>query len=70
MLGNPVGKESDFSSAIEQFLESADRYGYTPVFYEINNKILPTLHEYGFGFFKLGEEAFVDLEALHLPGRE
>ena len=70
VLGNPVGRESDFSSAIEEFLEWADRYGYTPVFYEVNNKILASLHEFGFGFFKLGEEAFVDLERFTLSGKK
>lgn len=70
VLGNPVGREMDFSSAIEEFLEWADLYGYTPVFYEVNNKILSSLHEYGFGFFKLGEEAYVDLEQFTLAGKK
>ena len=60
----------NFSSAIEEFLETADQYGYTPVFYEINNKILPSLHEHGFGFFKLGEEAFVDLDSFTFSGKK
>ena len=70
VLGNPVGLESNFSSAIEEFLETADQYGYTPVFYEINNKILPALHEHGFGFFKLGEEAHVDLDSFTFTGKK
>lgn len=70
VLGNPVGLEVNFSSAIEEFLETVDRYGYTQVFYEINNKILPSLHEHGFGFFKLGEEAFVDLANFSLAGKK
>lgn len=70
MLGNPVGQEADFSSAIEEFLELADRNGYTPVFYEIDSKFLPSLHEQGFNFFKLGEEAFVDLKNFTLAGKK
>lgn len=70
VLGNPVGEESDFTSAIEEFLDFADKYGYTPVFYEVNNKILPTLHEHGFGFFKLGEEAYVDLDSFTFAGKK
>ncbi|QDQ01540.1 bifunctional lysylphosphatidylglycerol flippase/synthetase MprF [Lysinibacillus fusiformis] len=69
VLGDPVGKESDFSSAIQEFLELADCHGYTPVFYEINNKIFPSLHEHGYSFFKLGEEAFVDLEKFTFSGK-
>ena len=70
VLGNPVGEQMHFSSAIEEFLETADLHGFTPVFYEINNTILPSLHEHGFNFFKLGEEAHVDLEAFTLSGKK
>ncbi|KOP79226.1 lysylphosphatidylglycerol synthetase [Lysinibacillus sp. FJAT-14745] len=69
VLGDPVGEESDFLSAIQEFLELADKHGYTPVFYEINNKIFPSLHENGYSFFKLGEEAFVDLDKFTLAGK-
>ena len=31
---------------------------------------MPSLHELGFGFFKLGEEAFVDLESFTLAGKK
>ena len=48
----------------------ADRHGYTPVFYEINNKIFSALHEYGYSFFKLGEEAIVDLEKFTFTGKQ
>ena len=69
VLGDPVGNETDFLPAIQEFLEMADRHGYTPVFYEINNKIFPPLHEHGYSFFKLGEEAFVDLDKFSLAGK-
>ncbi|MGE7693310.1 bifunctional lysylphosphatidylglycerol flippase/synthetase MprF [Lysinibacillus sp. NPDC094177] len=69
VLGDPVGDEADFLSAIQEFLEVADKHGYTPVFYEINNKIFPSLHENGYSFFKLGEEAFVDLDEFTLAGK-
>ncbi|MFJ5765357.1 bifunctional lysylphosphatidylglycerol flippase/synthetase MprF [Lysinibacillus sp. NPDC093210] len=70
VLGDPVGQESDFLSAIQEFLELADKHGYTPVFYEINNNIFPSLHEHGYSFFKLGEEAFVDLDKFTFTGKE
>ncbi|MBS4219875.1 bifunctional lysylphosphatidylglycerol flippase/synthetase MprF [Bacillus sp. FJAT-49711] len=70
ILGDPVGIREDFPSAIEEFLESADRFGYRLVFYEASNKVIPHLHEYGFDFFKLGEEAFVDLDEFALTGKK
>ncbi|WP_285397015.1 bifunctional lysylphosphatidylglycerol flippase/synthetase MprF [Lysinibacillus sp. fls2-241-R2A-57] len=69
VLGDPVGDESDFLSAIQEFLGLADKHSYRPVFYEINNKIFSSLHENGYSFFKLGEEAFVDLEKFTFAGK-
>ncbi|MEH7419532.1 bifunctional lysylphosphatidylglycerol flippase/synthetase MprF [Neobacillus drentensis] len=68
ILGDPVGEKHDFSSAIEEFQEVADLYGYTPVFYQVSDDMLPYLHGHGFAFFKLGEEAFVDLKSFSLKG--
>ncbi|KMM39181.1 bifunctional lysylphosphatidylglycerol flippase/synthetase MprF [Guptibacillus hwajinpoensis] len=70
VLGDPVGEENDFSNAIDEFQQLADIQGFTPVFYEVSNDLLPLLHEKGFGFFKLGEEAFVDLEQFTLSGKK
>ncbi|MEH7121438.1 bifunctional lysylphosphatidylglycerol flippase/synthetase MprF [Neobacillus vireti] len=68
ILGDPVGEKQDLSSAIEEFQEVADLYGYTPVFYQVSDDMLPYLHGHGFAFFKLGEEAFVDLKTFSLKG--
>ncbi|MBS4210138.1 bifunctional lysylphosphatidylglycerol flippase/synthetase MprF [Bacillus sp. FJAT-50079] len=70
ILGDPVGKEADFSSAIANFLETADLYGYQLVFYEISDQTIPYLHEYGFDFFKLGEAAFIQLNNFSLSGKK
>ncbi|MBS4223945.1 bifunctional lysylphosphatidylglycerol flippase/synthetase MprF [Lederbergia citrea] len=70
VLGDPVGEKADFPSATEEFMETADLYGYTIVFYEVSNKTIPFLHEYGYDFFKLGEEAYVDLESFTLSGKK
>ena len=69
VLGNPVGEKTHLSAAIGEFMDQADRYGYTIAFYEVSNKVLASLHEYGYGFFKLGEEAFVDLGTFTLSGK-
>ncbi|KAB2333181.1 bifunctional lysylphosphatidylglycerol flippase/synthetase MprF [Cytobacillus depressus] len=70
VLGDLIGEPSEFPLAIEEFLSISDLYGYTPVFYEVSNDMIPTLHENGFDFFKLGEEAFVDLEHFSLSGKK
>ncbi|WP_325167491.1 bifunctional lysylphosphatidylglycerol flippase/synthetase MprF [Lederbergia citri] len=70
ILGDPVGNKEEIPSAIEEFLDTADRFGYRLVFYEVSNKVIPHLHEYGFDFFKLGEEAFVDLDEFTLTGKK
>jgi phosphatidylglycerol lysyltransferase len=70
ILGDPVGEKHEFSSAIEEFQEVADLYGYTPVFYQVSDDMLPYLQGHGFAFFKLGEEAFVDLKTFSLKGNK
>ena len=70
ILGDPIGENADFPLAIEEFQQIADLHGYTLTFYEVSNHMLPYLHESGFAFFKLGEEAFVDLENFSLSGKK
>lgn len=68
ILGDPIGEKSDFLAAIEEFQEISDLYGYTPVFYQVSDDMLPFLHGSGYAFFKLGEEAFVDLKTFSVSG--
>jgi len=70
VLGDPVGDRDELPLAIGEFRESADLHGYTPVFYEVSEKMLPFLHENGYDFFKLGEEAFVELDSFSLSGKK
>jgi phosphatidylglycerol lysyltransferase len=70
VLGDPVGDCDEMPIAIEEFRETADLHGYTPVFYEVSEKMLPFLHENGYDFFKLGEEAYVDLDSFSFSGKK
>ncbi len=70
ILGDPVGEPTDFPNAIEELQRFSDLYGYTPVFYEVSMDMLPSLHENGFDFFKLGEEGFVGLQEFSLSGKK
>ncbi|MFJ7725268.1 bifunctional lysylphosphatidylglycerol flippase/synthetase MprF [Neobacillus sp. NPDC097160] len=70
VLGDPLGDRVELPLAIEEFRETADLHGYTPVFYEVSEKMLPFLHENGYDFFKLGEEAYVDLDSFSFSGKK
>ncbi|WP_026695769.1 bifunctional lysylphosphatidylglycerol flippase/synthetase MprF [Peribacillus kribbensis] len=68
ILGNPTGNEEQFISALEEFQDRADLFGLKPVYYQISSTMLPYLHSHGFDFFKLGEEARIELSAFSLEG--
>ncbi len=65
-LGEPLGNRSSQTVVLEKFRNAADRYGLTPVLYQVTESLLPILHDQGFDFFKLGEEAFVELTDFDL----
>ncbi|MGL5640811.1 MAG: lysylphosphatidylglycerol synthase domain-containing protein, partial [Paraclostridium sp.] len=60
ILGNPVGNKEKVFETIQQFFNLADLYGYVPVFTAIDQTMMPDLHETGYEFMKLGEDALVD----------
>ncbi|EPB8164222.1 bifunctional lysylphosphatidylglycerol flippase/synthetase MprF [Clostridium perfringens] len=62
VLGNPVGNTENLFREIEKFCEYADNYGYTPVFYQVNDEMISYLHSNGYDFMKIGEEAKVDVK--------
>ncbi|MGL5314984.1 MAG: phosphatidylglycerol lysyltransferase domain-containing protein [Peptostreptococcaceae bacterium] len=68
VLGNPVVERENLSSCIQEFQQFLDLYGYKPTFFQIDENNLPIYHDNGYYFFKLGEEAVVDLEEFNLVG--
>jgi phosphatidylglycerol lysyltransferase len=60
-LGDPIGNLENLTEYLEEFRRYADLYGYIPVFYQVDQENLTNYHEIGYTFFKLGEEAYVDL---------
>ena len=68
VLGDPIGDSSLFKNAIEDFQTFADKFGHTPVFYQVSEKYFPYYHENGYYFFKLGEEAVINLDNFSLSG--
>lgn len=70
VMGNPSGNKEDFPAAIDAFLKETDRFGYVPVFYETDEDSVMLLHEYGYEFIKMGEEALVNLETFTMSGKK
>jgi phosphatidylglycerol lysyltransferase len=63
----PPGKEREIVAA---FVEHAADWDREAVLYQITPQLLPVAHDLGFVFFKLGEEAVVDLAAFDLKGNK
>ncbi|MEG1312593.1 MAG: bifunctional lysylphosphatidylglycerol flippase/synthetase MprF [Romboutsia sp.] len=70
VLGNPIGNKENFFDTIQNFYDLSDKYGYTPVFCSIDESMIPYLHETGYEFMKLGEDAGVNLNNFTLEGRK
>ncbi len=70
VMGDPSGKKEDFPAAIEAFIAETDRLCYLPVFYETSEEIVMILHEFGYDFIKMGEEAYVDLNHFTTSGKK
>jgi phosphatidylglycerol lysyltransferase len=59
------GERAAFLDALFAFAAGIDR---RPLFYQISPDWIPLLHDRGYHFFKLGEEALVPLEGVTLEG--
>ncbi|MCJ8012889.1 bifunctional lysylphosphatidylglycerol flippase/synthetase MprF [Paenibacillus sp. KQZ6P-2] len=70
VLGDPLGPVTLVPEAIGKFQQYADEYAMAVVFYQATPDYLPIYHEYGYRFFKLGEEALVHLENFTLSGKK
>lgn len=70
VMGDPSGKKSDFATAIEAFIEETDQWCYQPVFYEAQEETVMLLHEFGYDFIKMGENALVDLNTFTTSGKK
>ncbi|WP_042202489.1 bifunctional lysylphosphatidylglycerol flippase/synthetase MprF [Paenibacillus camerounensis] len=68
VLGDPLGPRKLLNGAISEFRRAADLYGLSVVFYQATPELLPVYHEQGYRFFKLGEEAVVQLADFTLSG--
>ena len=69
-LGDPVGPPARAAGLVRAFLERADDFDGTPVFYQATPERLHVYADFGLAFVKLGEEAVMSLERFCLEGRE
>jgi phosphatidylglycerol lysyltransferase len=70
VLGDPAGRPESFYPLLNEFYEKADTLGYEIIFYQTHQKYMGMYHDFGNIFFKLGEEAIVDLENFNLSGKK
>ena len=69
-MGDPVGNQAAFDNLIWTFREQADKNGAKAVFYQASEAFLPYYLDLGLTFYKLGEEAKVNLPAFTLQGKK
>lgn len=63
----PEGMERPFLNSLLQAASELDR---SLSFYQISSRWIPILHDYGYSFFKLGEEAIVELDRFNIQGNK
>jgi phosphatidylglycerol lysyltransferase len=69
VFSDPVVRSaSDRTAFLDAFFSFAGELDRRPVFYQISLDWIPVLHDRGYDFFKLGEEAHVSLHAITLEG--
>jgi phosphatidylglycerol lysyltransferase len=69
-MGDPVGNANAVENLIWTFRELADKNGAKVVFYQGSEAFLPYYLDLGLSFFKLGEEARVNLTTFTLQGKK
>jgi phosphatidylglycerol lysyltransferase len=71
VFSDPVVRaQTDRAAFLDAFFTLAGELDRRPVFYQISLDWIPVLHDRGYDFFKLGEEAEVDLSSVTISGHE
>ena len=70
VLTDPTIEPGMERECLTSLLQRAAELDRTLVFYQISAHWLPVLHDFGYSFFKLGEEAIVDLEQFTIQGNK
>ncbi|KAA1039579.1 bifunctional lysylphosphatidylglycerol flippase/synthetase MprF [Macrococcus equipercicus] len=70
VLGDPIGNSDKFIELLNNFYDKTTFLGHDVVFYQVQEKYMSLYHEYGNSFFKLGEEALIDLSTFTVSGKK
>jgi len=70
VYSDPVCAPGRERGLLEAFLRHAGDDDREVLLYQLTPALLPVAHDFGFTFFKLGEEAIVDLERFDLKGNK
>lgn len=70
VLGDPIGNPQSFYSLLESFYQEAEYLGYDIIFYQVTDRNMSLYHSFGNQFFKLGEEAVIDLNEFTISGKK
>ncbi len=69
VLGDPIVRaDLERAAFLEALVDHASGLDRRPLFYQVSLEWVPPLHDRGYGFFKLGEEAQVPLDRVTLEG--
>lgn len=70
VLGDPIGNVDVFEEMLSSFYAHAEYLGYDIVFYQVSERYLSLYHSFGNQFFKLGEEALINLNDFSISGKK
>lgn len=69
VMGDPVGRQEEFTGLLWKFRELVDRHGGRPAFWEVRAEELHRYVDIGLAAVKVGEEARVPLGEFSLEGK-
>ncbi|UXR68807.1 MULTISPECIES: bifunctional lysylphosphatidylglycerol flippase/synthetase MprF [unclassified Staphylococcus] len=70
VLGDPIGDSDGFYSLLTEFYDHATYLGADVMFYQVSEEQLSLYHAFGNQFFKLGEEALIDVPNFTVAGKK
>lgn len=70
VMGPPIGARAAWKETLQNFRTEMERAGFRPAFYSVPPDLLPDLHDLGYRFEKVGENAILDLPTFSLSGRK
>jgi phosphatidylglycerol lysyltransferase len=68
LFSDPVVRSTERRGFLDALFQLAGELDRRPIFYQISLDWIPVLHDRGYDFFKLGEEAHIHLDRVTLDG--